>query len=183
VSEPTVSTMGPRTSASPEGSWPGSFCGSSRSSTWASDIRKISPFRVPWVDHLGAATDQRLSRMDYRQVSLGVTAPVLVPRLFRFPPIRLTYAEHRRVTDGTRTRDLRSHNPYEHVRVCPASSFYVVYLRREPCVRGAGHPYVFGCVLASIAAALLPRIDPSRSPVLRNVTLPFASGSTGRAQL
>src|SRR5919112_2097424 len=29
------------------------------------------------VDHLGAATDQRLARMDYRQVSLGVTAPVL----------------------------------------------------------------------------------------------------------
>src|SRR5918993_4686040 len=29
------------------------------------------------VDHLGAATDQRLSRMDYRQVSLGVLAPVL----------------------------------------------------------------------------------------------------------
>src|SRR5918994_1131116 len=29
------------------------------------------------VDHLGAATDQRLSRMDYRQVSLGVAASVL----------------------------------------------------------------------------------------------------------
>src|SRR5215210_9447841 len=28
------------------------------------------------VDHLGAATDQRLSRMDYRQVNLGVLAPV-----------------------------------------------------------------------------------------------------------
>ena len=29
------------------------------------------------VDHLGAATDQRLARMDYRQVSLGVAASVL----------------------------------------------------------------------------------------------------------
>src|SRR5215217_3833712 len=59
-----VSTMGPRASRS------------SASSTWASGIRKISPSRVPWVDHLGAATDQRLSRMDYCQVSLGVLAPV-----------------------------------------------------------------------------------------------------------
>ena len=29
------------------------------------------------VDHLGTATDQRLARMDHRQVSLGVLAPVL----------------------------------------------------------------------------------------------------------
>jgi hypothetical protein len=29
------------------------------------------------IDHLGAATDQRLARMDHRQVSLGLTAPVL----------------------------------------------------------------------------------------------------------
>ena len=34
------------------------------------------------------------------------------PRTLRQPPLFwLTYAEFRRVTDGTRTRDLRSHNP------------------------------------------------------------------------
>jgi hypothetical protein len=30
-----------------------------------------------------------------------------------------------RVTDGTRTRALRSHNPCEHIRVCPSRSQYV----------------------------------------------------------
>jgi hypothetical protein len=33
---------------------------------------------------------------------------------------------NKRVADGTRTRALRSHNPYEHVRVRPAMSAYVV---------------------------------------------------------
>ena len=34
------------------------------------------------------------------------------------PTIRLTYAECRRVTDGARTRDLRSHNPTTSVSTC-----------------------------------------------------------------
>ena len=33
------------------------------------------------------------------------------PTDFSLPRIRLTYAEYERVTDGARTRDLRSHNP------------------------------------------------------------------------
>jgi hypothetical protein len=73
------------------------------------------------------------------------------------------------VTDGARTRDLRSHNPYEHVRVCPNPSWYVAYIGREPYVRGVGHPYVSGCVLASIAAALLPllpQVKPMRCEVV-----------------
>jgi len=36
---------------------------------------------------------------------------VVAPRLSFVPRIRLTYAESMRVTDGTRTRALRSHNP------------------------------------------------------------------------
>src|SRR5919112_6791625 len=37
--------------------------------------------------------------------------PATNPVPLRGPPIRLIYAEYKRVTDGTRTRDLRSHNP------------------------------------------------------------------------
>ena len=60
------------------------------------------------------------------------------------------------VTDGARTRDLRSHNPYEQFRMCPARSSCVAYLSRIIYIRGTGYPRVSGCVLASIAAALLP---------------------------
>ena len=42
------------------------------------------------------------------------------------PRFWLTYAEIKRVTDGTRTRALRSHNPYEHVRVRHIRYWYVV---------------------------------------------------------
>jgi hypothetical protein len=39
------------------------------------------------------------------------SASIPTMRYFTIPPIRLIYAESKRVTDGTRTRDLRSHNP------------------------------------------------------------------------
>src|SRR5215204_2313735 len=38
-------------------------------------------------------------------------APALAPRHFPLLHFRLIYAEYARVTDGARTRDLRSHNP------------------------------------------------------------------------
>src|SRR5215208_3323048 len=38
------------------------------------------------------------------------------PNRPRLRGIRLTYAESKRVTGGARTRALRSHNPYEHLR-------------------------------------------------------------------
>jgi len=60
------------------------------------------------------------------------------------------------VTDGARTRDLRSHNPYEQLRLRPTMSHYDAYISRKFDIRGAGYPCVSGCVLASIAAALLP---------------------------
>jgi hypothetical protein len=66
------------------------------------------------------------------------------------------YAKCRRVTDGARTRDLRSHNPYEQLCLRPTISRSVAYLSRKSGIRGAGYPCVSGCVLASIAAALLP---------------------------
>src|SRR5215208_4656988 len=72
------------------------------------------------------------------------------------PSFRHAYAEYGRVTDGARTRDLRSHNPYEQFRMRPTRSRCVAYLSRITYIRGAGHPRVSGCVLASIAAALLP---------------------------
>src|SRR5829696_1803552 len=61
-----------------------------------------------------------------------------------------------RVTDGTRTRALRSHNPYEHVRGRPVASPYVAYVCRKPDISRIESPYVSGCVPASIAATLLP---------------------------
>jgi hypothetical protein len=60
------------------------------------------------------------------------------------------------VIDGTRTRDLWSHNPYEQFRISPTKSCCVAYLSRKPSIRGAVHPCVSRCVLGSIAAALLP---------------------------
>jgi len=84
--------------------------------------------------------------------------------------IWLTYAEYERVTDGARTRDLRSHNPKEQVRIRPTLSCCVAYLSRKASLRGAGCPCVSGSVLESIAAALLPlplRLDARRSPFLR----------------
>src|SRR5215211_5844407 len=99
------------------------------------------------------------------------------PKHILLPHISLTYAESKRVTDGTRTRALRSHNPYEQLRIRPTIFCCVAYLSRKSSLRGAGCPCVSGCVLASIAAALLPlplRLDSRRSPFLRHVT--FAAG-------
>ena len=87
-------------------------------------------------------------------------------------PLRSNLCE--RVTDGTRTRALRSHNPSEHVLVCPTPSPYVVYLSRKPDLHVAGRPDVSGCVIASIAAALLPYCAitvTSRVPTLYSLRL------------
>jgi len=60
---------------------------------------------------------------------------------------------------GTRIRtgDTMIFSPRTRVRVRPALSRYVAYLSRKPALHGVGYPGVFGCVLPSIAAALLPR--------------------------
>src|SRR5829696_8834162 len=84
-------------------------------------------------------------------------APALAPRHFPLLHFRLIYAEFARVTDGTRTRDLRSHNPYEHVRVRHMLSRYVALVCRKPGLHTAECPCKSGSVLASIAATLLPR--------------------------
>src|SRR5829696_9940244 len=44
-------------------------------------------------------------------------------------PIRLTYAEYWRVTDGTRTRDLRSHNPMLYLLSYGHHALTVLFLR------------------------------------------------------
>src|SRR5215213_2891645 len=49
-------------------------------------------------------------------------------QLRRIPPFQHTYAESRRVTDGARTRDLRSHNPMSSVTVRPGVSGNTAYL-------------------------------------------------------
>src|SRR5215204_5536551 len=57
---------------------------------------------------------------------------------------------------------LLSHNPNAHVQTRTVTSRYVAYVSRKLCFRRAGRPGAFGCVPASIAAALLP----PRSPAL-----------------
>jgi hypothetical protein len=51
--------------------------------------------------------------------------PAQTPEHPLHPCFWLTYAKPKWVTDGTRTRVLRSHNPCEHIRVCPNMSRYV----------------------------------------------------------
>ena len=50
----------------------------------------------------------------------------------------------KRVTDGARTRDLRSHNPSEHIRVRADRSQYVAKVSEKVTVRSAGGPLVSG---------------------------------------
>ena len=66
----------------------------------------------------------------------------------------------KRVTEGDRTRDLRSHNPSAHIRVRADRSQYVAKVSEKVTVRSAGGPVVSGCVLLSIAATLLPLLRP-----------------------
>jgi PAS domain-containing protein len=49
---------------------------------------------------------------------LRLTLYDLGPPSRSFPQIPLSYADSQRVTDGARTRDLRSHNPPKGVAVC-----------------------------------------------------------------
>jgi hypothetical protein len=114
--------------------------------------------------------------------SLRGEAPWRSCRAFIILRIRLSYAESERVTDGTRTRDLRSHNPSEHIRVRHILSQYVAWVCRKPGPHTAEFPHASRCVLASIAAALLPfppRIGSRNSPIHKHVT--FALRSIGYA--
>ena len=73
----------------------------------------------------------------------------------------------RKVTDGARTRDLRSHNPSEHFRVRADRFHYVAYLSQKITVRRTSGPLASGCVLPSIAAALLPLMLQTQTARLR----------------
>jgi hypothetical protein len=65
-------------------------------------------------------------------------APTPTMRHTSIPLIRLIYAKQMRVTDLARTSDLRSHNPYKQLRLCPTMARSVAFLAENPAFAEPG---------------------------------------------
>ena len=65
-------------------------------------------------------------------------------------PVKNVFPANERVTDGARTRDLRSHNPMPLVLACPAVSGYLAYLEGFWSFRGMRRSVVYRSVLARL---------------------------------